>query len=180
MTFVFAWLVGGFVQDGYSPMDDAISQLAAVDAPARGLMTFGLAAFAAGMLLFGATVREHVEGPAWIAAMVTGLATIAVAATPLGRTAAADELHAGFAVAGYLSLVAVPLLAAGRLNRPDCARLSAFVGVIAGVCLVASVLEVLAPGWLQRAGLTLVHSWVVGISGSLLREGPPVAPRVPS
>lgn len=170
MTFISAWVVSGVAQDGYSPMDDAVSRLAAVDAPARVVMTLGLAALAVGMLLFASTLRESVEGSAWMAATVTGIATIGVAATPLGWTAAVDELHAGLAVTGYVSLVAVPLLAAGRLRRPGFTQLSVVVGVIAGVCLVGAALEVLVPGLLQRVGLTLVHVWVVGISASLLRD----------
>ena len=173
ITFISAWAIGGAVQDRYSPIDQAISRLAAVDASARVLMTVGLATLGVGMLLFAAALRASVEGPAWVGATVTGLVTLGIVATPLGRTAAGDELHAAFAFTGYVSLVAIPLLAAGRLKRRGLARLSLVVGVLAAMCLVGAVSGLFASGLLQRAGLSLVHAWVVGMAASLLLERSP-------
>lgn len=174
VTFIAAWAIGGTVQDGYSPIDQAISRLAALDASPRVLMTVGLATLGVGMLLFATALRLSIAGLAWVGATVTGIATLGIVATPLGRTAAVDQLHAVFAVTGYLSLAAIPMLAAGRLRRKGLARLSLVVGGLAALCLVGAVSGLFAPGLLQRAGLTLVHAWVVGMAASLLREDSPV------
>ncbi len=176
VTFISAWAIGGAVQDGYSAIDQAISRLAAVDASARVLMTVGLATLGVGMLLFAAALRASVEGLAWVGAMVSGLVTLGIVATPLGRTAAGDELHAAFAVTGYVGLVAIPLLAAGHLKRRGLAWLSFVIGVLAAMSLVGALSGLSASGLLQRAGLTLVHAWVVGMAAFLLRESSP-APR---
>ncbi|HVM14146.1 MAG TPA: DUF998 domain-containing protein [Egibacteraceae bacterium] len=178
VTFISAWAIGGTVEDGYSPIDQAISRLAAIDASARVLMTVGLATLGVGMLLFATALRVGIGGLAWVGAAVTGIVTLGIVATPLGRTATVDQLHAAFAVTGYVSLVAMPMLAAGRLRRKGLARLSLAVGGLAAVCLVGAVSGLFAPGLLQRAGLTLVHVWVVGMAASLLRDSPPV-PRDP-
>lgn len=175
IMFVSAWIVSGTVQEDYSPVHDQISRLAAVDAPVRVLMTLGLVALGAGLVLFAAALRASIEGPAWVGAMVTGLASLGVAATPLGRTDRIDDLHATFAIVGYVSLVAIPLLAAGRLKRRGLARLSLLVGILAGMCLVGSVLGLSGSGALQRAGLTLVHAWVVGVAASQVRERSSIA-----
>ncbi len=47
--FIVAWVVGGIAFVGYSPLEDTISELAAVDAPTRVLMTLGLVAFSVGV-----------------------------------------------------------------------------------------------------------------------------------
>lgn len=172
-TFISAWAIGGAVQVGYSPIDEPISRLAAVDASTRVLMTFGLATLGVGMLSFAMALRASVEGRAWVGAAVTGLVTLGIVATPVGRTAAVDKLHAAFAVTGYASLVAIPLLAAGHLKRRGHARLALVVGVLAAMCLTGAVSGLFVSGLLQRAGLTLVHTWVVGMAASLLLESSP-------
>lgn len=137
-----AWAIGGLVEAsdsgraaaaGYSPVDDAISRLAAEGADARTLMTLGFVAFGVGVPCFGLALRRAVAGPAWVAAVVTGLATLGVAATPLDRSPAVDDLHAAAATVGYLSLVALPLLAArsfAALARPGPASPTAGVAQV--------------------------------------------------
>ena len=46
-AFIGAWVAGTVVLDGYSPITDAISRLAAVGADTRWLMSTGFLAFAA-------------------------------------------------------------------------------------------------------------------------------------
>lgn len=47
--FIVAWVLGGLLVVGYSPLENHISDLAAVDAPTRVMMTVGLAAFGVGV-----------------------------------------------------------------------------------------------------------------------------------
>ena len=125
-AFVSAWAIAGAV-GGFSPVDDAISDLAAVGASTRVAMTVGFVVFGLGLIAFGLALRSVLDGPAWVAAVVTGAATLGVAATPLGGWSG-DGVHAAFAGIGYLSLVAVPMLASFpmfRAGRVGWARASA-------------------------------------------------------
>ncbi|MGH9150419.1 MAG: DUF998 domain-containing protein, partial [Acidimicrobiales bacterium] len=89
-AFVGAWAAGGVVAPGYSPVGHAISRLAAPGAPARGLMTAGFVAFGLALPAYGWALRRAGLGRSGAAAVVTGLATLGVAAFPVER---ADALH---------------------------------------------------------------------------------------
>jgi len=56
-----------------------------------------------------------VGGAAWLTAAATGVATLAVSATPLDRSSAVDTWHGLFAGLGYVTLAATPLLAVRAL-----------------------------------------------------------------
>jgi hypothetical membrane protein len=170
-VFAAAWALGGAIEPGYSPVDEAISQLAAVGASVRLLMTTGLAGFGFGMLLYAGALRWAVPGPAWKAALGAGVAVFGVVAVPLGASPMTDDVHGAFAIAAYVALVAMPLLAARPLaagGRRGLARLSVATGVASGVCLAGTLLGEM-PGLLQRIGLTLVDAWVVGSAACVLR-----------
>lgn len=172
-AFVSAWLVGGAVQPGYSPVDDAISQLAAVGAPTRGLMTSGMVAFGLGVPAYASSLRESVPGPAWTTAVGTGLATLGVAAAPLGASPATDAVHVGLAALAYATLAATPLLGARALagsGHQLAARLSVATGVASGACLAATAIGP-ASGLLQRIGLTLGDAWLVATAAWMLSGG---------
>ena len=47
--FVFGWVLGSLLFVGYSPLKETISELAAVDASTRVVMTVGLPAFGVGV-----------------------------------------------------------------------------------------------------------------------------------
>ncbi len=161
VAFVGAWTLAGATTPGYSPVDNAISDLAAVDAPTRAAMTAGLVVFGVALIAFGGALREVLEGRAWIAAVTTGGCSIAVAATPLGGWSG-DEVHATFAGLGYASIVAVPLLAAASIaktGRRGWARVSILAGVISAACLTASTVGP-AHGLWQRLGLTIGDVWI--------------------
>ena len=81
-------------------------------------MTAAFVVFGIGLITFGCALRGVLEGPAWIAAIGTGAGTIGVAATPLGGWSG-DGVHAAFAGFGYVTLVALPALAARPLARVD-------------------------------------------------------------
>jgi hypothetical membrane protein len=177
--FVAAWVIGGRIVDGYSGIDEAISQLAAIASPARGVMSAGFVAFGVGVPLFAQALRRELGGPAWIAATVTGLATLGVAATPLGRF---DVAHYVAAAIGYASLAATPLLAAVTLRRSGATRAanwSTACGVASGVLLVASTLDP-AHGLTQRLGLAVTDAWIVVAAATIIRGGTPRGRQAPA
>ena len=164
IAFVSAWVVGGLVTDrNYSPVDDTISRLAAVGAETRPLMTAGFVAFGLAVPAYAAALRRAIPGPAWIAAAATGVSTLFVAALPVDRSSLVDALHAAAAGTGYLTLVAVPLLAARPLRRLGHSTLASFgVGLAAVSTLsLATSLAVDATGLFQRIGLTATDAWLV-------------------
>ena len=160
LAFVAAWAVGGAVAEGYAPREDAISELAAVGAMTRPLMTAGFLVFGAGMAAFAAGLRPLLAGPAWLAALAAGACTVGVAAVPLD--AGHDGLHGVLAGLGYAALVAVPVLAARPLARDHGADawVPAVVAVVATTCLVASGTTSGPDGLFQRLGLTVVDAWI--------------------
>ena len=168
-AFVGAWAVAGLVAEGYSPVDDAISRLAAVGATTRPLMTAGFLVFGAGMAGFAAGLRSATSGPAWAAALAAGACTAGVAAVPLdgGR----DGLHGLLAGAGYVALVAVPALAARSLDRGR--GVAVATAAVAATSLAASVAVDGPDGLLQRLGLTLLDAWVATTAVRMARAPRP-------
>jgi len=167
---VAAWAAAGSRTEGYSPVNDAISWLAALHSPTRALMTGGFVLFGASMPLFGIAVREVLPGRAWMAAVATGVCTLAVAALPLDS--GVDGLHALSAFLGYVTLAATPLLAArplARLGRARAAGLSGLAGTVSAATLAISLL---GPwhGLLQRVGLSVSDLWVCVTAFELLRR----------
>jgi hypothetical membrane protein len=170
LAFVGAWVVAGAATAHYSPVDDAISDLAAVGASTRLLMTVGFVVFGLGLMAFGVALRATPEGPAWIAAIATGACTIGVAATPLGGWSG-DALHGTFASLGYLAIVALPLLASlslARRRRRGCALASRLTAIGAALCLVATTFGP-AHGLWQRLGLTIADVWIAVVALTLAR-----------
>lgn len=168
--FVTAWSVlGATTSRPYSPVHDAISRLAEVGAPTRPGMTLGFVAFGVGLPLFGAALRDELPGPAWTTAVATGLATLGVAATPLGRSGTVDLVHGAFATAGYVTLAATPWLAAPHLAGRRAAGLARTAALVSAAALASTVV---APGHglLQRIGLTAGDAWVVGMAVRMLRR----------
>jgi hypothetical membrane protein len=173
-TFVGTWAIAGATTPGYSPVDDAISRLAAVHAPTQIAMTIAFVVFGIGLIAFGLALRAAQPGPAWIAAIATGTSTIAVAATPLDALAS-DALHGAFAAFGYVTLVLVPLLSArplARVGRLGWARCASVVGAVSAVCLLATAVGP-AHGFWQRAGLAVADLWVVARSVDLCFRSDP-------
>ncbi len=168
-AFVAAWAVAGVVAEGYSPVDEAISRLAAVGAPTRPLMTAGFLAFGAGMAAFAAGLRSASDGWAGLAALAAGCCTVGVAAVPLDG--GHDGLHGALAGLGYGALVAVPLLAAEPAGRRSAVAVG--TAVVAGACLAASVAVEGPDGLLQRLGLALLDGWLVATAVRMARQRRP-------
>lgn len=171
VAFVGSWALAGARTVGYSPVDAAISDLAAVHASTRSLMTTGFVVDGLGLIGFGLALREALEGRAWMTAVATGVCTIGVAATPLGGWSG-DNIHAAFAGLGYASIAALPLLTAtplARSGRIRWTRVSVLAGTISAASLVASTFGP-AHGLWQRLGLTVGDAWIVAIASSLIAD----------
>ena len=163
--FIASWAVLGTNRPGYSPVDDQISRLAAVGASSRPAMTLGLAALGVGVLVgarpLGVGFGRRVG---WLAAS-TALATLGVAALPLGSKI--DGAHAAAAALSYGALAATPLVAAGMLagqGRRVAAAASGAVGLASAAALLASVVVAERTGLWQRVGLSLGDGWLMAAS----------------
>lgn len=169
VAFVADWALLG-TTDGYAPLQEAISRLAAVGAPTASAMTVGLAAYGAGLVAFGVALRQGVPGRAWVASVVTGAATVAVAALPLGGPAG-DTAHAAAAAVGYVGLASMPVLSAPTWLGPAVVgsrRGSRAVGAVAAALLATSIAVSPGHGLTQRLGLTVGDLWVVLAARRLL------------
>ncbi len=171
-AFISAWAAGGAIRSGYSPVEDAISRLAALGASTRPLMSAGFVAFGVGVPLYATALRRALPGPAWTAAVATGLATVGVAATPLDSSEAIDTLHGVFAGTGYATLAATPLLAARPLAAAGhrwAAATSLALGAAAAACLAATLVGERHGLW-QRLGLTIGDAWLLASAAWMLRR----------
>ncbi len=179
--FIGAWTIGAAVTTReYSSIDDAISRLAAVGSDSRALMTAGFIGFGVALPVYASALRHVVGGTAWLTAAGTGIATLAVAATPLERSATIDTWHGVFAAVGYVTLAATPLLAVRPLLVQGHRALGGF-GVVAGAVSAISLALTttnLPTGLFQRLGLTVADIWVATsaiaiASGKLRVKSPP-------
>lgn len=163
-SFIVAWVVLGALRKGYSPMEDAISQLAELGAPRRELMTAGIIAFGVGSLAFAPSLG----GRAGIALAVAGVGSMGVAAYPCteGCPGAGELTDTGHAVAAgihYAAFVAAPLLA----SRDRSVRIAA---VAAALALAMHVVGIGPNGLMQRLGLTTLDAWLVSVAFERLRN----------
>ena len=171
-VFVADWAVLGAVRPGYSPVNEAISRLAEVGTTTRPEMTGGFVVYGAGLITYGLARRQRRPGRAWAWAVATGVATLGVAAFPLGRPLS-EAAHAVFAVAGYATLAALPIAASGALadvGHRRLSRLSVLAGTTTGALLLASALGAPAHGLTQRLGLTVGDAWVARSAAAMLRN----------
>ncbi len=168
VAFVAAWALCGRATPGYSPVSDAISELARVGTDTRVAMTLGFVVFGLAVSGYSFALREACPGRAWVAALTTAIATLGVAAVPLGWFS--DGLHGAFAAIGYASLALTPMLA----SRPLGGRLGAIslgAGIGCGICLLATVLGP-AHGLFQRLGLGIGDAWLLASALVILRAAP--------
>ena len=140
LAFVTTWVVAGRVAPGYSPVRDAISDLAATHASTRVAMTLGFVVFGVGVIAFGLALRGAGAGPAWISVVATAGFTLAVAATPLGGRPATSCTECSRHSATSRSRRR-PSWAPGTFATTAGAgwvRYSRATGVLAAACLLAS------------------------------------------
>ena len=179
VSFVGAWVVGSLLKDGYDPLVDAISRLAAEGASTRPLMSAGFVAFGVLVPVWARTLGQLLDSPAlrWVVT-TAGVTTIGVALTPLTREGGTtqDTLHGVVAGIGYIAMVATPLTAAPLLRRRGMRRAAA-ASLLAGAVSAGSLIGTLVigedgqvgSGALQRLGLTAVDAWHVVAAGAVLR-----------
>ncbi len=164
VAFVGAWAIGGTITSReYSPVLDTISRLAAIGADTRPLMTTGMIVFGLAVPVYGVVIRRAVPGPAWISAVIAGVATLGVAALPLDHSSLVDSLHLVAAGVGYVALALVPVLARSGLIASGHRRLAMFgsvAAIVAGASMVTS-LVVDQSGLFQRIGLTSGDAFLV-------------------
>jgi hypothetical membrane protein len=174
-AFVSAWAVLGAHTAGYSPVDDAISRLAAAGAPDRALMSAGMLAFAGGVSAYAVGARSLLGARAAIALGTTAVATAGVAAFPLDASYG-DAPHALVAAIAYLALAAAPIAGARApvlVGRRGAAPASRLAGALIAASLATSVLAPGAHGLFQRIGLTVGDAWIVGTALCALGRAAP-------
>ena len=160
--FVTAWATAGALTKGYSPVEQAISQLAAARAPMRRLMRAGFVCYGVAVPAYGVALRDSLGGRAWLAATMAGVATLGAGVFSLDAASTNDRVHRGCAVVGSVSLALTPALAAQTLSARGYGRTAAasrVIGVLSGACLAASA-HAPTEGLLQRMGLTLANGWI--------------------
>ena len=120
-------------------------------------------AYGVAVIVGSTALRTSLLRRSWSLAAINGAASIAVAALPLDHSTAMDTWHGVAAGIGYVSITALPIVAAGPLRDAGykrAAALSITGGVISGLCLVATTLTD-ANGFFQRLGLTVGDVWLV-------------------
>lgn len=160
--FIAAWLIGGFMTEGYSLTQDPISDLAASGAKTRVLMTLGLMAFAVGVGSAAWPLSWLIGRSAAIALIINAVSTLGVAFTPVGRSAAVETWHGEFAGVAYLTLTATGLLASKHLWRRSrsLSLISLVIGLATGLYLYLSTTGS-SQGLFQRLGLTTTDLWLM-------------------
>lgn len=172
-AFIGGWIVGGARTPGYSPVEDAISRIAAVGAPERHVMTAAFVSYGAAVVIGSTALRTSPLRRVWSLAAINGIATVAVAALPLEHSAAMDAWHGVAAGTGYVSLAALQLASAGPLRETGHRRAAALAtagGVVTGLSLAATTVAD-ANGFFQRLGLTVGDVWLVAAGLALFRAG---------
>jgi hypothetical membrane protein len=172
-AFIADWAILGSRAKNYSPVSDAISELARMHAPTRPAMTAGFLVFSAALPTYAVALRHWLPGHAWQFAAANGVATLGVAAFSLG-TPTSGDIHGAFAGLAYASLAATPIAASVVLHRQGhkaLARTSIATGLLCAAALVASVA---GPdhvhGLLQRIGLTIGDAWIIASAITMMRD----------
>ena len=162
-AFIGTWATLGATRSGYRPIHDAISRLAERGAATAPAMTAGFVVFGTAVPLAAAAFKQHVRGPTWIPTLLTGLATLGVAATPLDTSPAIDRLHGVFAGTGYVTLASIPIAMLPALTDRSQRVAAVAVTTLSGLSLAATLAGP-AHGFFQRAGLTVGDVWLVSAS----------------
>jgi hypothetical protein len=172
-AFIGGWVVGGGRTPDYSPVNDAISRIAAIGAPNRDLMTAAFVAYGASVIVGATALRTSPLRRVWTVAAVNGVATIAVAALPLEHSSSMDTWHGVAAGVGYVSIAVLQLASAKPLRETGHDRATVLAlagGAITGAALVATTVSD-ANGFFQRLGLTVGDVWLVATGIALFRAG---------
>jgi hypothetical membrane protein len=196
LVFVLTWIVAGSLQDGYSHLEQGVSELGADNAEYptlmnAGIVVLGLSFAAVGLALMPVLPRR----PARVAAVAlfagAGLGIALAGVFPVDCWLAVDESCEERFDAGELSwqtyahvwsgfaaeiLFLLTPFALWRALWPGSAGAAAFSSGIVGVLffLVAgvglSMSEGAADGLVQRVGWLVIHTWVVIVAGGIIWE----------
>ncbi|MCW2621335.1 MAG: hypothetical protein JWL64_937 [Frankiales bacterium] len=169
-AFVGAWVVGSAVKAGYSPVSDTISRLAEQGASTKPLMTSGFVAFGVLLPVFAGALRGVVPPAGRAAIALSGLGTLAVAATSLTPDGGhpVDTAHYLAAAVSYTADVVAPVLAT-RWWGPESTRRAYALSALIAACLGGSLVLDDVTGLLQRAGLTLFDAWAAYVAWQVLK-----------
>ena len=172
-SFISAWVTGGARTPGYSATRDHISDLAAVGATTRPLMTAGFLGFSACAPFFARHLATSLDQPALrVSISAAAAGTLAVAAFPLGGPLGTGP-HGAAAAVSYVAMASTPILGSRALRRsgnPRLAALSLATGLASAAFLTRSLVGD-DQGLFQRLGLTAADSWFIGMALRDLRRG---------
>ncbi len=160
-VFIAAWVIGGALTPGHSPVSDAISQLAAVGADTKHIMDLGFVVYGVGVISGAYALRSQLGRAATAAFVCNGVLTFGVWLTPLDRSVFVDVAHGVFAAAAYVALVTALLLAAREIPVGRNRDLVTALGGVVGLCLLLTAVVEPASGLFQRVGLTLADAWLI-------------------
>lgn len=181
--FVATWVTLAIVVEEHDPLHDAISELAALGAPHRPVMTgslilFGLLVAPLGPLLWRALAPFGM--PAAVLVGTNAVGTVAVGLVPCspgcpGSAASVLDLgHLIAAIVSYAGLAGAPLATSWALRRADArpglATTSLALGSVTAVGLLV-LLSGVAGEWggaVQRASTTTGDLWYVIAAWSVL------------
>jgi hypothetical protein len=182
--YVAGWSIAGWLRDGYSPVEQAISELFEIGAPwgSRGLVVAGLAASGVAFLLLAPALHRALPGSGVLGpvlVVLAGVGTLSVLAAPCtpgcpgAGTTTTDSWHVITAGLGYSALAAAPLAFAWRLRHdaPGLARWSGLLGAAAAALFLAYLtgLGPVASGLQQRVFNTVADAWYVLVTVQVLR-----------
>ncbi len=194
IAFTIAWLVGGLVQDEYSPRQEDISALAALDAQHAWIMITGFVLLGVGTVALAAGLASTLRYPsavigsillviAGIGLMVAGLARndcsselpACAARVDAGEVSWHHEVHDNVSLIIFLALIAAPLVLARAFGRDDHWRPLRAYSIVTGLLGFALlVLYVIAPagtwnGLVQRIFVSVLFLWIAVLGLRLAR-----------
>ncbi len=179
VLLVGGWTLAARLQThGFDSVSGTISDLAALDADARWVMTVGIAGTGVCHLVTAAGLRPAaVPGRRLLAA--GGVATVLVAVFPLPAGGGSSSLHAASAVAGFvlLSVWVVPARRYGSgvpwgLRSAVAVRAAAVLGALTIVFFAAALLASPWVGLAERAAAGSQALWPLAVVWSARRRRP--------
>ncbi len=184
-AFFTAAALTGFVTEGYSPRREAISALAAADAPHAWLMILGFLAGGAGLVLAAADLWRRLPSlAARVGAVLVGAGGGSIVAAGVFRLDCSDRVatcrdfgeatgasssywaHQAVSMLAFLTLIAGAFFIARALRRSGRRGLGTAVRTAAALALVLLALLVVEPGFVtgswgafQRVFILVVLGW---------------------
>ena len=193
VLFIAAWIVGGFLEQGYSHLQQGVSELGARDADNpllvnSAIVVWGVAFAVLGPALLAVLPRRRASVVSAVLFVLVGLLIAAAAFLPVDCQMGADQrcedlfrdgelssthyAHMWIGVPTELLLAATPFALARALWPSVAAAASLWGGVfgfVVGVILFfLPWSEQIAGGLTQRLGMGLFHLWVVIVAGGIL------------